>query len=212
MHFIQLYHALFHIDQTLELLIAEYGAWVYVMLFGIIFCEIGILPLFFLPGDPLLFICGALSATGGANVLIVAAVFFLAAAAGSTLGYWTGRSMGPRIFARNYRWLNRAALQKTHVFYEKYGAITLILSSFLAVVRTFAPFVAGVSEMTFARFQLFNIVGAAIWVISLVSGGFFFGNIPLVHDHLNLIILSGVGIGAGALVLSGIGRFLRKSR
>jgi membrane-associated protein len=103
-------------------------------------------------------------------------------------------------------------LQKTHDFYEKYGAITLILSSFLAVVRTFAPFVAGVSEMTFARFQLFNIVGAAIWVISLVSGGFFFGNIPLVHDHLNLIILSGVGIGAGALVLSGIGRFLRKSR
>jgi membrane-associated protein len=201
-----LYHALFHIDQYLELLIRQYGALVYLMLFVIVFCEIGILPLFFLPGDPLLFICGALSASGDANIFILMATFFVAAFTGSTLNYWIGRSIGHKVYARNYKWLNQAALQRTHVFYEKYGAVTLIVSPFIAVVRTFAPFVAGVSEMTFAKFQIFNIVGAAIWVLVLVPAGYFFGNIPLVHDHLNAIILAGIAIGITALIASGIWR------
>ncbi|HEY8100832.1 MAG TPA: VTT domain-containing protein [Burkholderiaceae bacterium] len=210
MHAIQFLHAIFHIDQSLDMFIKQYGTLVYVMLFAIVFCEIGILPLFFLPGDPLLFVCGALSAAGDINVVALTAVFFVAAFLGNMLSYWTGKSIGHKVFSKNYKWLNKAALQKTHAFYEKYGAVTLVVAPFIAVVRTFAPFIAGVSEMTFTKFQIFNFLGAAIWAIVLVPGGYFFGNIPLIHDHLNAIILSGVGIGMATLVVSGVWKLYGK--
>ncbi|MFI4940935.1 MAG: VTT domain-containing protein, partial [Burkholderiales bacterium] len=142
---------------------------------------------------------------------LLTALLTLAAVIGSTFNYWLGNIVGHKVYTHNYRWLDQESLQKTHAFYEKYGGITMVLSRFIPVVRTFAPFVAGVSEMTFAKFQAFNIGGAVVWVIALVSGGFFFGNIPIIRDHLNSIVLFGV---AGAIVpvaIGGLWRFAKKT-
>ena len=202
MDLMQLIHAILHIDQSMEGLIAKYGLVFYLLLFTIVFCETGIIPLFFLPGNPLLFICGALSSTGVMNVWILLGALIAAVISGRTLNYWIGGAVGKRAFTHDYAWLNRAALNRTHAFCEKYGGVTMILSPFIAVVRTFAPFVIGVSMMEFSKFQLFNVLGAIIWVGVLVVGGNLFGNIPLIHNNLNTIVLTGVGTGAVALIIA----------
>lgn len=204
-----LLHTLLHLDQTLGSVIAQYGTLAYVVLFAIVFCEMGLVPLFFLPGDPLLFIGGALSAAGALNLWLLMAVLFAAAVSGSTLNYGIGHALGQKVFTQELKWLNRDALERTRAFYEKHGGITFILSPYIAVVRTFAPFVAGVSAMTWSKFQLFNSAGAALWVISLVLGGYFFGNIPLIRDHLNGIVLLGIGLGVGALMVGACWNFYR---
>lgn len=204
-----LLHTLLHLDQTLGSVIAQYGTLAYVVLFAIVFCEMGLVPLFFLPGDPLLFIGGALSAAGALNLWLLMAVLFAAAVSGSTLNYGIGHALGQKVFTQELKWLNRDALERTRAFYEKHGGITFILSPYIAVVRTFAPFVAGVSAMTWSKFQLFNSAGAALWVISLVLGGYFFGNIPLIRDHLNDIVLLGIGLGVGALMVGACWNFYR---
>jgi membrane-associated protein len=122
------------------------------------------------------------------------------------LNYWIGRAVGQKVYSRNYRWLDRDALQKSHEFYEKYGGITFIISPFIAVVRTFAPFVGGVANMTFVKFLASMISGAAVWVISLVVGGYFFGNIPVIRDHVGAIVLIGLGLGLGSLAISAMVR------
>jgi len=188
----------------------QYGSLVYALLFAIVFCETAFLVLFFLPGDPLLFISGALCATGAMNIWILMVLLFTAAVAGSIVNYWLGNAIGQRVFVRDYKWLNREALEKTHAFYEKHGGITFLLSPFIAVVRTFAPFVAGVSAMTFRKFQLFVVAGAALWVITLVSSGYFFGNIPVIRDHLNSIVLLGVGLGLGIPMLNWLWKFSKR--
>ena len=210
MDFNQLSHMVLHFDRYLGDVSAQYGAMIYVVLFAIVFLEMAIVPLFFLPGDPLLFIAGAFCATGTMNIGILIALLFVAAVLGSTVNYWIGSVIGRKVFAKNYRWLNQAALQKTHTFYETHGAATFIMSPFIAVVRTFAPFIAGVSEMTFSKFMAFAAAGGAIWVVSLVGGGYFFGNIPLIRQHLSDIVLLGIGAGVGALMLSGLWEFLKK--
>jgi membrane-associated protein len=210
MHAMSLLHTLLHLDQTLGSVIAQYGMLAYALLFVIVFCEMGLIPLFFLPGDPLLFIGGALSATGALSLWLLMAILFAAAVSGSTLNYGIGHALGQKVFTQELKWLNRDALDKTRAFYEKHGGITFILSPYIGVVRTFAPFVAGVSAMTFSKFQLFNIAGAALWVISLVLGGYFFGNIPPIRDHLNGIVLLGIGLGVGALVVGGCWNFFRR--
>ena len=188
----------------------QYGSLVYALLFAIVFCETAFLVLFFLPGDPLLFISGALCATGAMNIWILMVLLFTAAVAGSIVNYWLGNAIGQRVFVRDYKWLNREALKKTHAFYEKHGGITFLLSPFIAVVRTFAPFVAGVSAMTFRKFWLFVVAGAALWVITLVSSGYFFGNIPVIRDHLNSIVLLGVGLGLGIPMLNWLWKFSKR--
>jgi len=188
----------------------QYGSLVYALLFAIVFCETAFLVLFFLPGDPLLFISGALCATGAMNIWILMVLLFTAAVAGSIVNYWLGNAIGQRVFVRDYKWLNREALEKTHAFYEKHGGITFLLSPFIAVVRTFAPFVAGVSAMTFRKFRLFVVAGAALWVITLVSSGYFFGNIPVIRDHLNSIVLLGVGLGLGIPMLNWLWKFSKR--
>ena len=188
----------------------QYGSLVYALLFAIVFCETALLVLFFLPGDPLLFISGALCATGAMNIWILMLLLFTAAVVGSIVNYWLGNAIGQKVFVRDYKWLNREALQKTHAFYEKHGGITFLLSPFIAVVRTFAPFVAGVSAMTFRKFQIFVIAGVALWVITLVSGGYFFGNIPIIRDHLNTIVLLGIGLGVGIPTLHWLWKFSRR--
>jgi len=207
---LSLLQTILHLDQYLHIVIMQYGSLVYALLFAIVFCETAFLVLFFLPGDPLLFISGALCATGAMNIWILMVLLFTAAVAGSIVNYWLGNAIGQRVFVRDYKWLNREALEKTHAFYEKHGGITFLLSPFIAVVRTFAPFVAGVSAMTFRKFQLFVVAGAALWVITLVSSGYFFGNIPVIRDHLNSIVLLGVGLGLGIPMLNWLWKFSKR--
>ena len=205
-----LLQTILHLDQYLHIVIMQYGSLVYALLFAIVFCETALLVLFFLPGDPLLFISGALCATGAMNIWILMLLLFTAAVIGSIVNYWLGNAIGQKVFVRDYKWLNREALEKTHAFYEKHGGITFLLSPFIAVVRTFAPFVAGVSAMTFRKFQLFVIAGVALWVITLVSSGYFFGNIPVIRDHLNSIVLLGVGLGVGIPMLNWLWKFSKR--
>ena len=209
-YLLSLLQTILHLDQYLHIVIMQYGSLVYALLFAIVFCETAFLVLFFLPGDPLLFISGALCATGAMNIWILMVLLFTAAVAGSIVNYWLGNAIGQRVFVRDYKWLNREALEKTHAFYEKHGGITFLLSPFIAVVRTFAPFVAGVSAMTFRKFQLFVVAGAALWVITLVSSGYFFGNIPVIRDHLNSIVLLGVGLGLGIPMLNWLWKFSKR--
>jgi len=201
-----------HFDQYLGDAIAQYGMAVYIMLFAVVFCEIGVLPLFFLPGDPLLFICGAYCASGAISIWIVVPLLFAATVAGSVVNYWIGTAIGHKAFTADYRWLNKAALGRTHAFYEHHGGVTFLLSPFIAVVRTFAPFVGGIADMTFARFLAFIVAGAALWVFTMVAGGYFFGNVPVIRDHMSTIILLGVGIGVGSLAVSAGWRYLTPSK
>lgn len=204
MDFLQLFDMFLHVDKYLGTFINDYGTMVYAILFAIVFCETGLIILPFLPGDSLLFIAGAFCATGAMNPWLLIVLLVIAAVAGNTVNYWVGAAIGHKVFTHDFRWLDRAALQKTHAFYENHGGKTIILARFLPVVRTFAPFVAGVSEMSFARFQFFNIVGALLWVVSLVVAGYFFGNIPIIRDHLNTIVLVGVGAAVVPVALGAL--------
>lgn len=210
MDFVQFLDMLVHVDKTLGFLLAEYGVYVYAVLFFIIFAETGLVVFFFFPGDTLLFIAGAFCATGQMNYVLLMALLIVAAVLGNTLNYMIGAKIGQKVFTHDYRWINRDALQKTHNFFEKHGGKTIILARFLPVVRTFAPFVAGVSGMTFTRFQFYNVVGAASWVISLVTAGYFFGNIPIIRDNLTAIVLLGVAAATVPVVLGGLYKFGRR--
>ncbi|GAA0496087.1 VTT domain-containing protein [Pigmentiphaga sp. GD03639] len=199
---------LIHIDQTLGVWVAQYGAWIYLILFLIVFAETGLVVLPFLPGDSLLFIAGAFAATGSMHPGLLIVLLLIAAVSGNTVNYYVGRYIGPRVFSQNIRFLDRAALIKTHAFYEKHGGKTLIIARFLPVVRTFAPFVAGVGYMTVARFQFFNVIGALLWVLLLVLAGYFFGNLPLVREHLNTIVLIGLAAAIVPVVLGGLWKLI----
>jgi membrane-associated protein len=210
MDFMQFLDMILHVDTYLGTVIAQYGTLVYAVLFAIIFCETGLVVLPFLPGDTLLFIGGAFCATGAMNIWLLMTLLVIAAVTGNTVNYWIGRAIGHKVFTHDYKWLDQAALQKTHAFYENHGGKTIILSRFIPIVRTFAPFVAGVSEMTFTKFQFYNITGALLWVVGLVAAGYFFGNIPIIRDHLNTIVLVGVGAAVIPLALGGLWKFYRK--
>jgi len=197
---------LLHLDQHLMLLINQYGVWVYAILFTIIFCETGLVVTPFLPGDSLLFVVGALAATGALDVQVVILLLMAAAFLGDNTNYWIGRFIGPRVFTQESRWLNRRYLDKTEAFYEKHGGKTVLFARFLPIIRTFAPFVAGIGHMAYKRFVLFSILGAIVWINSLVFLGYFFGNIPIIKNNLTLAIL-------GIIVLSlmpGIIHFVRE--
>jgi len=210
MDLMQLFGMLLHVDKTLGDLLVQYGPYVYAVLFAIIFCETGLVVLFFFPGDTLLFIAGAFCATGQMSYPLLMALLIVAAVTGNTLNYYIGGLIGQRVFTHDYRWLNKDAMRRTHDFFEKHGGMTIILARFVPVVRTFAPFVAGISDMTHARFQMYNVTGAVAWVALLVTGGYFFGNIPVVRDHLTTIVLVGVGAAVVPLALGGLYKFGRR--
>ena len=199
-----------HLDQHLSALIVQFGTAIYALLFVVVFVEYGFLPLFFLPGDPLIFICGALAATGALNVWIIAPVLFVATVAGSLVGYAIGHAVGDKVYTRNYYWLNRNALRRAHTFSEARGRLTFLLSPFIAVVRTFAPFAAGVSRMTFSRFVTFMTAGAALWIVSLIAAGYLFGNVPVVREHLSSLVLLGLALGGLMLVVGVVWRFFNR--
>jgi membrane-associated protein len=210
MDFMQFFDMILHVDKTLGMLLSQYGIYVYAVLFAIVFCETGLVVLFFFPGDTLLFIAGAFCATGEMSYPLLMGLLILAAVAGNTLNYHIGEAIGQRMFTHDYRWINKDALKRTHDFFEKHGGKTIILARFVPVVRTFAPFVAGVSDMTHTRFQMFNITGAVLWVAGLVTAGYFFGNIPVIRDHLTAIVLIGVGAAIVPLALGGLYKFGRR--
>jgi membrane-associated protein len=212
MDLMQFLDMILHVDKSLQLVVEQYGTLVYVFLFAIVFCETGLVVLPFLPGDTLLFVGGAYCANGTMNIWLLMTLLLIAAVTGNTVNYWVGRAIGKKVFTHDYRWLDKKALQKTHLFYENHGGKTIILARFIPVVRTFAPFVAGVSDMTFTRFQFFNITGAALWVMGLVTGGYFFGNIPVIRDHLTLIVVFGAGAAVFPLLMGGMWKLYSKMR
>ena len=179
-----------HLDKYLAMLVQQYGPWIYAILFAIIFSETGFVVTPFLPGDSMLFVAGALAALGGMDLATLIAVLITAAALGNMLNYQIGRFLGPKVFHwENSRFFNKAALEKTHAFYTRHGGKTLIISRFLPLFRTFAPFVAGIGAMSYARFTVFNLAGAISWVVSLTLAGYFFGNLPWVQQNLTAMIV-----------------------
>ena len=181
---------LLHLDRHLSALLQQYGPQIYLLLFVIIFCETGLVIAPFLPGDSLLFVAGTLWAAAGMDVNALIATLIAAAFLGDNCNYWIGRFLGPRVFRwENSRLFNRKALDYTHAFYERHGGKTVVIARFLPLVRTFAPFVAGVGSMRYPRFLGFSVIGALVWVVSLVYAGYFLGNIPVVRQNLSVVIL-----------------------
>ncbi len=208
----QLMDLLLHLDKHLAALLTQYGTWIYVILFLIIFCETGLVVAPFLPGDSLLFVAGALWAASDMNPHVLVLVLVVAAILGDTVNYAIGNYLGPKVFHwEDSRWFNRKALDRTHAFYEKHGGKTIIIARFLPFVRTFAPFVAGVGRMTYSRFLTYNVVGALVWVVSLVYAGVFFGNLPFIRNNLTAVILVIIGVSLLPLVFAFLREKLRKA-
>ncbi len=200
-----------HVDRHLELFVQNYGVWVYALLFAIIFIETGVVLMPFLPGDSLLFVAGAMCGIGLMEYEILVPLLFVAAVMGNQCNYAIGRAVGPRVFQwENSRWFNRRAFDQAHAFYEKYGGITIVAARFMPFLRTFAPFVAGVAQMTRRKFTFYDVTGGALWVGGIVTVGYFFGNIPWVKTHLDKIIWAMIFI-PGLLVLLGSWRARRRS-
>ena len=178
-----------HVDVHLQTFVLAYGAWVYALLFAIVFVETGVVVMPFLPGDSLLFVVGTLAGVGLMNLPLSMALLTAAAILGNQTNYTIGRAIGPRVFQwEQSRWFNKRAFEQAHAFYERYGGITIVLARFMPFLRTFAPFVAGVAQMTRRRFTLFDVTGGSLWVVSLTGAGYLFGNIPFVKQHLDKII------------------------
>jgi membrane-associated protein len=179
-----------HLDRHLGEIVAEWGPWIYALLFVIIFCETGLVVTPVLPGDSLLFAVGALCGAGAMNLALVLLLLTVGAIAGDTVNYWIGHFFGPKAFSGRYKLLNPKHLEKTHNFYERYGGKTIIIARFVPIVRTFAPFVAGACTMTYGRFMSYNVVGGIVWVFSITLLGYFFGNLPIVKKNFGLVVIA----------------------
>jgi membrane-associated protein len=185
-----LLYSLLALDQTLAALASEYGPWLYAILFAIIFAETGLVVTPFLPGDSLLFIAGTVAASGGLSVHLLVGLLIVAAILGDSVNYAIGHYIGPRVYDKpDSRWFKQEHLRYTQSFYDKYGGVTIIIGRFIPIVRTFAPFLAGVAGMSYRRFLSFNVIGGVIWISSLVYAGYLFGNIPWVKDNLTWIVI-----------------------
>jgi len=201
MEFSQLLNLILHIDKSLGDLLVNYGALVYALLFGIVFAETGLVIFPFLPGDTLLFMGGAFCATGAMNAPLLTFLLVTAATTGNTVNYFVGRAIGQQAYTRNYRWLDRTALEKTHAFFEKHGARTVVLARFVPIVRTFAPVVAGVSGMDYRTFVRFNVVGGLLWGVGVPLLGYFLGQIEFVKHNIEAAILVVVAVSVLPVVL-----------
>lgn len=194
-----------HVDRHLTEFVAANGPWIYGLLFLIVFVETGLVVMPFLPGDSLLFAAGAIAATGGMDPVLLSGLLFVAAVLGDTVNYHVGHYIGPRVFEIRSRWIKREYLLKTQAFFEKHGGKTVILARFMPFARTFAPFVAGVGAMAYPRFLAYNVIGAALWVLSFVTLGYYFGNLPVVQENFKLVILAIIVIS----VMPGVVEYLR---
>jgi len=203
----QLIDVLLHLDRHLSTVIQDYGMWTYLILFLIIFSETGLVVTPILPGDSLLFAVGTFAARGALDVNLVVTLLSLAAVAGDTLNYAIGYRLGPQVFRKEgVRFLNREYLDRTHQFYERHGAKTIVIARFVPIVRTFAPFVAGIGRMSYSRFIAYNVAGGVGWIVILVLGGYAFGNIPVVKQNFTLVIFAIIILS----ILPGVVEFLRQ--
>lgn len=196
-----------HLDRHLAELVQNYGAWIYLILFLVIFAETGLVVTPFLPGDSLLFVAGTLAAAGGMDPVLLMVLLCIAAIAGDSVNYAVGRHVGERL-VRGGRFVRQEHIDRTHAFFEKYGGKTIVIARFVPIVRTFAPFVAGMGAMDYGRFLFFNVTGGILWVVSLTTAGYFFGNLPIVKNNLSLVI---VGIII-ASIMPGVIEYLRHRR
>jgi membrane-associated protein len=193
-----------HLDQHLSRVIADYGVWTHLILFLIIFAETGLVVTPFLPGDSLLFAAGTFAALGSLDLWLLVVLLIAAAILGDTVNYWVGAWIGPRAFSGNVKFLRKDYLDRTHAFYEKHGGKTVILARFVPIIRTFAPFVAGVGAMSYPKFITYNVVGALLWVGLFVPAGYFFGNIPTVRKNFTLVILAIIALSVLPIALEAI--------
>ncbi|HEY1329495.1 MAG TPA: DedA family protein [Casimicrobiaceae bacterium] len=204
-----LIYSLFALDQTVAQFASQYGAWLYVLLFFVIFAETGLVVFPVLPGDSILFIAGTVVALAGLNVHVLVVVLSAAAILGDSVNYAVGHFIGPKVFERpDSRWLRKEHLRRTQAFYERYGGVTIIIGRFVPVIRTFAPFLAGVAGMSYRRFLSYNVVGGVLWITSLVYAGYLFGNIPWVKQNLTWIVLAFVVVSLTPATLT----YLRERR
>jgi membrane-associated protein len=203
--------AVLALDQTLERLALEYGPWLYALLFAVVFAETGLVVTPFLPGDSLLFVAGAVAAGvagAGLDVHVLVGVLIAAAILGDSVNYAIGRWIGPKVFEHESRWIKREYLTQTQSFYDRYGAVTIIIGRFVPIVRTFAPFLAGVAALRYPRFLAYNVAGGILWVASLVYAGYLFGNLPWVREHLTLIVIVIVVVS----LIPAVATFMRERR
>ncbi|MCG8909003.1 DedA family protein [Pseudomonas nitroreducens] len=201
-----------HLDSYLSLAVANYGTWIYAILFLVIFCETGLVVTPFLPGDSLLFIAGAICATGGMDPWMLGGLLLVAAISGDSTNYVIGRTLGKRLFSNpNSKVFRRDYLDQTHAFYERHGGKTVTLARFLPIVRTFAPFVAGMAYMPYARFLFFSVAGSIAWVGGLVTLGYFFGNVPFIKQNLSVMIVAIIAFSLVPMLIGFIRHKLRPS-
>lgn len=205
---------LLHIDVHLQQWVTDYRTWTYLILFLIIFFETGLVITPFLPGDSLLFAAGAIAAMEGQplNIAILILLLIIAAFVGDTVNYFIGKSIGHKVYEKNYRLIKREYLEKTHAFYEKHGGKTIIIARFMPIIRTFAPFVAGVGTMSYGRFTSFNIIGGILWVVSFCLAGYLFGNIPVVKSNFTIVIFAIILISVLPIVYAFIQNHLQKKK
>src|SRR5688572_15869472 len=190
-----------HLDKHLAEIIAEYGVWTNLILFLVVFCETGLVITPFLPGDSLLFAAGTFAALGSLDPALLIVLLSVAAILGDTVNYWMGWYIGPRAFTGEIRWLRKEYLDRTHAFYERHGGKTIILARFVPIIRTFAPFVAGVGAMTYSRFLVYNVVGGIVWVALFVLAGYYFGNLPVVRQNFTYVILAIIALSVMPIVV-----------
>ncbi len=202
----QFLDVILHLNQHLDTLVQNYGPWVYGILFLIVFCETGLVVTPFLPGDSLLFAVGALAARGSLDIYLVAVLLLVAAILGDTVNYWVGKLVGQKLIERYPKLFRPEHLRRTHDFFERYGGKTIVIARFVPIVRTFAPFVAGIGKMTYSRFMAFNVGGALLWILLLVPLGYFFGNLPIVKKNFTLVIFGIIFLS----ILPGIIEFVRE--
>jgi len=197
-----------HLDVHLDEIIRNYGTWTYGILFGIVFLETGFVVTPFLPGDSLLFAVGTFAARGSLDLYLAMLLLSVAAVLGDTVNYWIGAWVGPKVFHQESRFLNKEHLRRTHEFYERYGGKTIIIARFVPIIRTFAPFVAGIGTMSYGKFIAYNVIGGIGWVVSITLAGFFFGNIPIVKNNFTFVIFAIIVIS----ILPGIVEYVRHHR
>lgn len=202
-------NVILHLDKYLNVIIQNYGMWTYALLFLLIFCETGLVITPFLPGDSVLFATGALSSIGALKVLPLFIIFYLAAVIGDTANYHIGQKIGTKILEKeNVKFINKEYLNRAHSFYKKHGSMTIVLGRFIPIIRTFVPFVAGIGEMSYSKFIIYNMLGGFFWVTLFLGGGYFFGNLPFIKEHFSFVLIAIIIIS----VIPGIVAFIKEKR
>lgn len=199
----QFLNVVLHLDKYLNIIVQNYGVWTYALLFVLIFCETGLVVTPFLPGDSVIFATGALAVTGSLKLYSLFAIFFTAAVIGDTVNYFIGQKIGNGILEKkDVKFINKKYLEKAHTFYEKHGSATIVLGRFIPIIRTFVPFVAGLGEMKYSTFIIYNILGGFLWVVLFLFGGYFFGNIPFIKNHFSLVLIAIIVISVMPAVIT----------